>query len=85
MSNWSKGSTRGWRRTRAAVLVRDGHRCQLRLQGCTTIATQVHHTHGRGVTGDDPQFLVAACEWCNLSTGDPTRTPDPAPTPRTRW
>lgn len=33
--SWAKGSTRAWRRTRAAVLTRDGHRCQLRLDGCT--------------------------------------------------
>lgn len=26
---WKVGSTRAWRRIRAAVLDRDGHRCQL--------------------------------------------------------
>lgn len=84
-SSWKGGSTRGWRRTRAAVLARDGWECQLRLDGCTTIADCVHHTHGRTVTGDDPAHLVASCTSCNLKTGDPQRVPDPRPTPRTRW
>jgi 5-methylcytosine-specific restriction endonuclease McrA len=82
---WAKGSTTAWRRTRAGVLTRDGYRCQLQLQGCTTKATQVHHTLGRTVTGDDPAHLVAACQHCNLKVGDPTRATDPAPQPRTRW
>jgi len=82
---WAKGSTRAWRRTRLAVLVRDSWECQLRLDGCTVIATHVHHVHGRCITGDDPAHLVAACAHCNLKAGDPTRTPDPTPRPRTRW
>lgn len=82
---WAGGSTRRWRRTRAMVLQRDSWECQLRLDGCTTVADQVHHTHGRALTGDDPQHLVAACRACNLRVGDPQRTPDPAPRPRTRW
>jgi len=82
---WAKGSTRAWRRTRALVLRRDGWECQLRRPGCTALATHVHHVHGRTTTGDDPTHLVAACAHCNLSIGDPTRTPDPAPRPRTRW
>lgn len=81
---WTSGSTRAWRRTRAAVLVRDGHRCQLRPPGCTLVATHVHHTRGRAVTGDDPAYLVAACEHCNLAIGDPARH-DPEPRPMTRW
>ncbi|HMG43948.1 MAG TPA: HNH endonuclease signature motif containing protein [Acidimicrobiales bacterium] len=85
MSSWAKGSTRRWRRTRAQVLARDGYRCRIQLDGCTGVATHVHHVHGRAVTGDDPAHLVAACEWCNLSTGDPTKAPDPQPKPRTRW
>lgn len=84
-SAWAKGSTRAWRRTRRQVLARDGFLCQLRLEGCTTTATHVHHTHGRTTTGDDPAHLVAACAHCNLKVGDPTQHPDPAPRPRTRW
>ncbi|GEL17673.1 HNH endonuclease [Pseudonocardia asaccharolytica] len=82
---WRGGSTRAWRRTRALVLARDGHRCQLQLDGCTTIATHVHHVIGRAVSGDeDLSKLVAACAWCNQSTGDPRRH-DPAPRPRGWW
>jgi 5-methylcytosine-specific restriction endonuclease McrA len=82
--SWARGSTRAWRRVRAAVLERDGYRCQLRLPGCTTAATEVHHTVGREVSGDDPGQLVAACRSCNQRVGDPRRH-DPAPRPRTQW
>ncbi|MEU5721582.1 hypothetical protein ABZ783_07145 [Micromonospora sp. NPDC047738] len=81
--SWAKGSTRAWRRTRAQVLARDGHRCQLKLPGCTTVATHVHHVRGKQ-HGDDEAYLVASCEHCNLSTGDVSGH-DPAPEPRTRW
>jgi 5-methylcytosine-specific restriction endonuclease McrA len=82
---WKRGSTRAWRRVRAAVLVRDGHRCQLRLpEVCTGRATHVHHTLGRAVTGDDPAHLVASCGPCNLTTGDP-RAADPPPRPAAWW
>lgn len=80
---WQGGSTRAWRRIRAQVLIRDGNVCQIRLPGCTTTAEHVHHTQGRAVTGDDPRFLKAACEHCNLQTGAPPV--DPSPTPRTTW
>lgn len=83
--SWAKGSTRAWRRTRALVLVRDGYRCQLKLDVCTTDATCVHHTAGRSVTGDDPNYLVAACEACNLRLGDPSKLGDPPNRPVTRW
>jgi len=82
--SWAKGSTPQWRAVRLRVLQRDGYRCRLKLAGCTTIATQVHHTLGREVSGDDPAHLVAACQPCNLRVGDPRRH-DPAPKPRTRW
>jgi len=81
---WEGGSTRAWRKRRMETLDRDGHQCQLRLEGCTGRATHVHHTLGRSVTGDDPRYLVGACESCNLKTGDPTRH-DPLPEPRTTW
>ena len=63
------------------MLARDSVRgvpmCQLRMAGvCTTVATCVHHVKGRAVTGDDPRWLVAACDECNLAVGDPaTHTP----------
>ena len=80
---WEGGSTRAWRRTRLAVLKRDRYRCQLKLQGCTTMAHHVHHTKGKAM-GDDPAHLVAACAACNLKVGDPTKT-DPAPIPWSGW
>jgi 5-methylcytosine-specific restriction endonuclease McrA len=83
--SWVKGSTPGWRKTRAGVLARDGYVCQLKLEGCATRADQVHHTVGRSASGDDPQHLVAACRSCNLKVGDPSRASDPSPRPRTRW
>lgn len=82
--SWQKGSTRAWRRTRALVLARDGHRCQLRLQGCTGQATQAHHVLGRSVTGDDMAHIVAACAHCNRKVGDPTRA-NPGPRRVSRW
>jgi 5-methylcytosine-specific restriction endonuclease McrA len=82
--NWQGGSTAAWRRTRAYVLARDGYRCQLKLDGCTTVANHAHHTQDRALVGDNPAHLVASCERCNLKAGEPGRH-DPAPTPRTRW
>lgn len=83
--SWARGSTRRWRRTRAQVLARDNHTCQLRLDGCTVAATDAHHTRGKAF-GDDPHHLVAACRHCNLKIGDPmTRRHDPQPTPRSNW
>jgi 5-methylcytosine-specific restriction endonuclease McrA len=82
--NWASGSTRAWRKIRAYVLARDGHRCQLKLPGCSVTATHVHHTRDWALVGDNPAQLVAACVFCNQSTGDPGRH-DPDPTPRTRW
>lgn len=81
---WQGGSTRAHRRARALVLSRDGGLCQLRLQGCTTVADQAHHVRGKAVTGDDPTFMVASCESCNLQVGDPSKH-DPQPRGVTQW
>jgi 5-methylcytosine-specific restriction endonuclease McrA len=81
---WSRGSTAAWRRTRAAVLARDQHRCQLRLAGCTTRATEVHHRGARALSGDDPAGLMAVCRHCNLTIGDPTVL-DPEPDTLHDW
>lgn len=81
---WAKGSSRSWRRVRALVLARDGYRCQLRLDLCTTLATAVHHTVAREVAGDSPAMLIACCQPCNNTIGDPTRH-DPAPRPGQWW
>jgi 5-methylcytosine-specific restriction endonuclease McrA len=82
---WAKGSTRQWRKVRALVLARDAYRCQVRIEGCTGQASHVHHVHGRGVTGDDPRFLVASCQHCNLKIGDPTKLREPEPKRVTGW
>lgn len=82
---WSGGSTRRWRRLRALVLERDQHRCRLQLDGCTTLATHVHHTLGRTVTGDDPAYLIASCRNCNLKVGEPKNVENPRPTRKTEW
>jgi hypothetical protein len=87
--SWQRGSTRAWRRIRAAVLAanraHNAGRCTLRIDKvCTGWADCVHHVLGRRATGDDPRHLVAACGACNRSVGDPARH-DPEPRPITRW
>lgn len=73
---WTGGSTRRWRRIRAAVLeenlVTNGGRCTLQIPTvCTLTADTGHHTEGREITGDDPRFVVATCKACNLHIGHP--------------
>jgi len=81
--SWSKGSTRAWRRLRAWVLAENQRtnqgRCTLAIpKVCTGQATQVHHTQSRAIVGDDPKYLVAACQACNLHVGQPGRnSPEP--------
>lgn len=78
-----KGSTRKYRKKRAACLERDNHRCQLAYAGyCTGRATTAHHTiPWEGDPGDIPlQYLIAACFPCNHHAGQPTN-PDPEPKP----
>jgi 5-methylcytosine-specific restriction endonuclease McrA len=82
---WASGSTRKWRKVRAAVLERDGHRCRIKLADyCTSVATEVHHTVSREAAGDDPTHLVAACRTCNVKVGEPGRH-DPAPRVNAWW
>lgn len=88
---WRGGSTRAWRKLRTLVLNRDAWTCQLCQQHINPTLTPphprsatVHHTKGKAY-GDDPRYLVAAHRECNMEVGDPTATPDPAPTPMTRW
>ncbi|MFI6763312.1 hypothetical protein ACIBF5_29680 [Micromonospora sp. NPDC050417] len=59
---------------------------------CTDIAAlsgpsagHAHHTLGRGTTGDDPRYIVAACGPCNLYIGDPTEHADPPNKAVTPW
>jgi hypothetical protein len=83
--SWANGSTRQWRRIRDAILHRDklaGYLCRAHEEGwcnhkpgphtCTTRPTEGHHTRGRALTGDNPDFIVASCKACNLHIGDPT-------------
>jgi 5-methylcytosine-specific restriction endonuclease McrA len=87
--SWAKGSTTRWRKIRAWVLAanqadNDG-KCTLQIPKiCTGQATQVHHTKGRAVTGDDPRHLAPACKECNLHVGEPGRT-SPEPKRVSRW
>lgn len=86
-ATWANGSTRTWRRVRAAVLARDRWTCQLNVPGVCVQRSEpmhVHHTRGKKY-GDDPRYLVAACAPCNLHVGDPMRAPDPPAAPITRW
>jgi hypothetical protein len=79
---WAGGTTSAWRRIRRRVL--DENRrtnagaCTVQLPGvCTGRAEQVHHTLGRGVTGDDPRYLAAVCKACNWAVGEPRRSSPP--------
>jgi hypothetical protein len=100
MSNgWTGGSTRRWRKVRAAVLLANAqqHRGRCRLQVgtmcqrhgrpcpgvCTGLADSVHHARGKAA-GDDPRYLVACCAACNLHIGQPGAA-SPEPTPRSNW
>lgn len=94
MSNWARGSTRAWRELRGAVLARDyalaqqqGTRwCRLRVDRVCVGASEpmhVHHLLGKA-RGDNPRFLVAACQPCNLHVGQPDPDADPECTTVTR-
>ncbi len=55
---------------RKVVLERDGHLCQLRLEGCRGVATTVDHIVPRSKGGDhNLENLRAACAWCNTKRG----------------
>lgn len=94
---WAGGSTRAWRKTRAAVLARDRYRCRLDVgRGCakhgrpcpgvcSSVATVVHHTRGKAVTGDDPAHLVASCAPCNGHIGEPARSANVARAAPVDW
>lgn len=83
---WSGGSTRAWRRIRRQILLRDAYECQIRrAKTCTQVADCVHHVVGRAISGDDPDYLVAACTPCNLALGEPSQNSDPEPRRMTQW
>ncbi len=54
---------RNWDTIRRRILERDGHRCQIRDPGCTTLAVEVDHIGDRDDHRD--QMLRAACSPCH--------------------
>lgn len=54
---------RNWDTIRRRILERDGHRCQIRDPGCTTLATECDHIGER--TDHRPEMLRAACQPCH--------------------
>jgi len=96
MSRGRPSSTTFQKRLYRRVLERDEWRCMLALPGewrtktgqarhCMGRADCVHHTRGWSVTGDDPQYLVAACTPCNQRVGQPDPALDPPHRPMTQW
>lgn len=86
--SWAGGSTSRWRKLRAAILLanqaENRGRCQLAIPNvCEGQASQVHHIKGKA-HGDDPKWLVACCQACNLHVGNPMRH-NPAPRRVSRW
>lgn len=85
---WAGGSTRAWRRTRRAVLVRDEYRCQVPTSTgkCGAYANQAGHVVARVDGGtDDLRNLRAECAQHNQADGarlanrrrrQPTSRPD---------
>lgn len=73
MTNKIYNST--WRKVRAQVLERDGHRCTIGMSGCTGIGTQVDHIHPLAFGGApyDPSNLRASCANCNSSRSNKLR------------
>lgn len=88
---WANGSDYNWRaRVRPAVLqqnvLENQGRCRLAIEGtCKGTATEVHHTLGRAITGDDPRYLIAVCKACNLKVGDPTKYKEAPSTLLSHW
>lgn len=55
-----------WQRLRDAVIARDGGICQLRLAGCTAVATTADHIVSPRAGGSDASTnLRASCLNCN--------------------
>jgi len=53
---------------------------------CEGVMSHAHHTLGRLRTGDNPRFIVGACQTCNLKIGDPAGSGgDPEAQAVTRW
>jgi 5-methylcytosine-specific restriction endonuclease McrA len=65
------GNTKEWSAVRQVVLDRDGRVCQIQLDCCTRVATQVDHIIAAADGGAhyDPENLRAACAPCNRKLG----------------
>lgn len=48
-------------------------------------AGHAHHTLGRAITGDDLDYIVAACPPCNTHIGNPADHADPPVEAVTQW
>jgi len=69
MSTDPRYKSHAWRQTRKAVLARDRHECQVKLEGCTKVAKHVDHITP---VADGGSFFLhsnlrASCGHCNVS------------------
>src|SRR5690349_4545791 len=60
------------------------HECTGRAELSGPHAGHAHHTRGKGVTGDNPEYMIAACPNCNYHIGDPSKH-SPQPKRVSRW
>jgi 5-methylcytosine-specific restriction endonuclease McrA len=64
-TRWRSGSTREWRKTRARILARDGHRCTAHVrpgQRCeATTLLEIHHLTGGNVLSVPDDELLTLC------------------------
>lgn len=59
--------TQHWRQLRERVLLRDGYRCQIQLEGCTGKATSVHldpRLSGQHLLASE-RDCTSVCRWCH--------------------
>ena len=71
VSRQRRGLGAGWERLKARIIERDGATCQLRLPGCTVVATTADHFMPRSRGGPTAvSNLRASCVHCNSARGD---------------
>lgn len=58
-------ATAAWKLRRVAVLERDKHQCQARLDGCTRTAIEVHHLSYRHWRNEPLFDLTSVCPTCH--------------------
>lgn len=76
--SWAAGSTAEWRRTRAAVIARDGRRCRMADLAAGTLYRHLRiyaglATVSSGCTGGSPESLQAHHVLGRSATGDDPR------------